>query len=72
MSAHEIQSEIDMLGYLDVDQLDNVLNIADNMAIRLAFETTQKMKNLPIKIKSEREKITKNFVKRKALIKRYM
>jgi hypothetical protein len=29
-----------MLGNLDMDQLDNVLNIADNMAIRLAYETS--------------------------------
>jgi hypothetical protein len=32
-----------MLGYLDVDQLDNVLNLADNMAIKLAVQTTLKM-----------------------------
>jgi hypothetical protein len=33
----EMQNDIDMLGYLDVDQLDNVLTLADNMAIKLAY-----------------------------------
>jgi len=42
------------------------------MAIRLAFETTQKMQNLPLKLKSERDKLAASFLKRKALIKRYM
>jgi hypothetical protein len=30
-----------------VDQLDNILNLADNMAVKLALQTTQKMKLLP-------------------------
>ena len=33
----ELQSEIDMLGNLDIDQIDNILSIADNMAVKLAF-----------------------------------
>ena len=36
----ELQSEIDLLGTLDIDQLDNILNLADNMAVKLAMQTT--------------------------------
>ena len=65
-SDHELQSEIDLLGTLDFDQLDNVLSIADNMAIKLAYETSLKMKNLKSKVKSqiagERAKIMKKFL----------
>lgn len=39
------------------------------MALKLAYQTTVKMKN---QIKSERDKIKKKFLKRKALIDRYM
>ena len=35
--ATELQSEIDMLGNLDIDQIDNILSIADNMAVKLAY-----------------------------------
>jgi hypothetical protein len=35
-----------MLGYLDIDQIDNILNIADNMAVKLAYQTSQKIKQL--------------------------
>lgn len=45
-SEMELQSEIDMLGNLDIDEFDNILNIADNMAVKLASLTTQKIKQL--------------------------
>ncbi len=64
--------ELDLLGQLDVDQLDNILNLADNMAVKLALQTTQRMKVLPGQLKSEKDKLTKKFLKRKALIDRYM
>jgi len=35
----------DQLGQLDVDELDNLISLADNMAIKLAFETAGKLKN---------------------------
>ena len=49
----EMQNDIDMLGYLDVDQLDNVLTLADNMAIKLAYQTTMKMKSFHGKMKNQ-------------------
>jgi hypothetical protein len=57
----ELQSEIDMLGTLDIDQIDNILSIADNMAVKLAYQTSEKMKNLVPgkKISEEREKLRK-------------
>jgi Protein of unknown function (DUF2838) len=58
---------------LNLDQLDNILNLADNAAIKLAMQTTQKMKHLvKNKLGTEREKMKKKFLKKKALITRYM
>jgi hypothetical protein len=37
---YEQLSEYDKLGYLDFDQLENVVSIADNMAVKLALRTT--------------------------------
>jgi hypothetical protein len=37
---YEQLSEYDKLGYLDFDQLENVVSIADNMAVKLALQTT--------------------------------
>lgn len=68
----EIQSDIDLLGNLDIDQLDNILSIADNMAVKLAYQTTQSMKSVPQQLKSEKDKLKQTFLKRKALIDRYM
>lgn len=46
------------------------------MAIKLAFDTTMKMKELKTKMKSqiqnERKKIEAKFLKRKRIIERYM
>ena len=65
-----------MLGNLDLDQLDNVMNLADNMAVKLAIKTSKKLKNLSGEVKnqfkSEKEKLRVKFLKRKAIIDKYM
>jgi hypothetical protein len=33
----ELQSELEQLGNLNIDQLDNILSLADNMAVKLAY-----------------------------------
>lgn len=42
------------------------------MALKLAYQTTLKMKSLPGKIRSEREKIKRRFMKRKSLLDKYL
>ena len=44
-----MMSEYEKLGYLDIDELDVLANIADNQAVKLAYNTSlklQKMKSL--------------------------
>jgi len=64
------QCEIDMMmESLDVDQLDSLLSLADGLAIRLAYDTTERMRG---QIKSEKERIGKEFMRKKMTIERYM
>jgi hypothetical protein len=58
-----------MLGHLDIDQLDNVLSLADNMALKLAAKTSLELPLLNKLIKpKEREKMKEKFMKRKQLL----
>lgn len=72
----ELQSEYEKLGYLDVDQLENVLSLADNMAMRLAYKTSFKIRELRTKVKDkmgdQKNKVMKQFLKKKKVIERYM
>ena len=52
MSESEL-SDYDKLGYLDIDALDNVVSLADNMAIKLAVNTTLKLRDLQNKASSQ-------------------
>ncbi|CDW79016.1 UNKNOWN [Stylonychia lemnae] len=75
-SFKDFQSELDQLGQLDVDQLDNILTLADNLAIQLAYKTSAKMNNIKSKVQSqidaEKKKITAQFLKRKRILEQYM
>eukprot|EP00347_Sterkiella_histriomuscorum_P015562 403356560 len=72
----DFQTELDQLGQLDVDQLDNILSLADNLAVKLAYRTSMKMKNIKTKVQSqynsEKVKITKQFMQRKRILEKYM
>lgn len=62
-----------MLGYLDLDQLDNVLSVADNMALRLAAQTSLQLPLLKTLVnREERDKLKQKFLKRKHLLKSYL
>ena len=41
--AGSVVNELDELGNLEMNELDNVLNFADNMATQLVFGTRKKM-----------------------------
>jgi hypothetical protein len=62
----------DDLGNLNIDELNDIGEIADNMAINLAQETVDKLRNLKGKVKNERQKILSNFKQRKAVLDKYM
>ncbi|TNV72987.1 hypothetical protein FGO68_gene9866 [Halteria grandinella] len=62
-----------MLGHLDLDQLDKVLSKADNLAMRLAAQTSLQMPLLNSIInKKDRDQLRAKFHKRKQLLQRYL
>lgn len=66
----------DKLGDLELDELDNLVNFADNLATQLAFKTTQKLKKLgQSKIKNMNEKrieMLHDYKKKKDILERYI
>ena len=38
-----LEDDFDKLGALDIDELDNIINFADNVATELAIQTTAKI-----------------------------
>jgi len=45
----ELQSDYDLLGKMEMDNMEDLVSIADNLAIKLAYDTTIKLKNLKSK-----------------------
>jgi hypothetical protein len=52
-------SELDQLGYLDINEIDNLVSLADNMAVKLAYDTINKLGNVKNRVGSERKKVTR-------------
>jgi len=69
-------SEADKLGSLDIDQMDDILSVADSLAIKLAFDTTEKIKrlksNVGRKVSDEQKRIKSNFDKKKKILMKYV
>lgn len=61
---------------MNLDQLDNVLSLANNLAVKLAYKTSIRMKNLKSRVgsrlDSEKAKITKQFLEKKRILEKFM
>ena len=47
----DIENDLEKLGDLELDELGTIINFADNMATKLAYETSTKLKNVGKKSK---------------------
>jgi len=77
--------DMDQLGQLELNELDNIVTFADNIATQLAFDTTKKLKNLKQgatdkiysieqvkKMRERRLKMQEDYKKKKAILSKYI
>lgn len=54
---------------MDLDKLDDIVNFADNMAVKLAAEYSKKLKNISA---NKKKKLLKEYSNKKATLERYI
>lgn len=73
---YDFQLEIEKLDTMEIEDLDNIVNFADNMATQLAIQTSAKIKKLgSSKIKNineRRKKLADDYKKKKEVLEKYI
>jgi uncharacterized protein (DUF885 family) len=68
--------EIDKLGDLELEELDNIVSFADNMATQYAIQTTEKLQKLGQKniknMNEKRLKMLNDYKKKKEILQKYI
>ena len=52
----QVIDDLDLLGDLELEELDNIVSFADNIATRLAMETQNKLRKMGTKVKDMGQK----------------
>ena len=52
----QVIDDLDLLGDLELEELDNIVSFADNKATRLAMETQNKLRKMGTKVKDMGQK----------------